>query len=132
MKKLLFVLAFMAASTCNAACWKQISSSKNAKISIDNCSLAEDGKYRKAWFKWDYDTPQETTSYPLKKYIKTVGLDYYDCKSRKSATLKEIYYGENQEGVVYSASIELKNARFEEAPPETIAETLTNYVCKKK
>lgn len=131
-KALLLILACAIASTCQAACWRQISASSNATISIDNCSLAQDGKYRKAWFRWEYDTPQDTTSYPVKKYINAVGLDYYDCKSRKSATLREIYYGDSDQGVVHSASIELKNALFQEPPPETIAETLMNYVCKQK
>lgn len=124
-------LASLSAISANAACWKKISEGLNSEIYVDDCSIAKDGNYKKAWVKWEYSTTQTTDDYPAKSYTKTVSLDYFNCTSRQSASIKGIYYSETGEAVK-SESIELKRVRFEDPPPDTIGEAIMNYMCKAK
>ncbi len=131
MKNFPMILLVALGSHANAACWKSISESNNAVISIDDCSIAKDGVYRKAWLKWDFNSLQETSDYPVKKYIQALTLDYFNCSTRKTASVQGIYRDEDG-NTIKSESIQVGRVSFDEVAPETVAETYMNYVCKKK
>jgi hypothetical protein len=124
------MLAVASLTEANAACWSHVSSSNNATIYVDACSIAKDGIYKKVWIKNEYGSVQTTDDVPAKNYSKTMELDYFDCAKRQNAAVQGIYYGEDG-GVVKSESIELRRVRFVDPPPGTVAEDLINFVCKK-
>jgi len=97
---------------------------------LDKQSIAESGKYQKAWVKIQYKQLQHNLEYPDKSYNNAKLLWYFNCAEQKSASI-QVYQLLNDEQV-FSAAIDVKRARFIEPVPETETALAMRYVCKKK
>lgn len=67
-----------------------------------------------------------------KAYRSSKALEYFDCEERKNGEIQATYYvgefgaGESAGSVVWK----LPQVSFSEVVPDTIGETMLNYVCK--
>ncbi len=112
--------------------WVIISTGSDSVIYGDKQSIRTQGNSVKLWLKWVYDTPQEVEhTYPVKKYTSTKSLDVYNCQDRTSTTLQTVRYSED--GSVVDSQIwkDLKSA-YSEIVPDTIGESILDYVCLRK
>jgi carbonic anhydrase len=124
------VLNLVLVSHSYAASWTTLQDNKHAKLKLDKQSIAESGKYQKAWVKIIYKSLQTNLEYPEKSYNNAKLLWYFNCPEKKSATA-QVYQLLNDEQV-YSAAIDVKRARFLEPVPETEIDIAMHYVCKRK
>jgi len=126
MKKIFTVvlLNLIIMSNSYAASWTQLQDNKHAKLMLDKQSIAESGKFQKAWVKIRYKALQSNIQYPEKSYNNAKLLWYFNCAEKKSATA-QVYQLLNDEQV-YSAAIEVKRARFLEPVPETEIDLILN------
>ena len=132
MKKFFAVLLFnvLMISISYAASWTQLQDNKHAKLLLDKQSIAESGKFQKAWVNIEYKDIQTNLQYPEKQYNHAKLLWYFNCAEQKSATA-QVYQLLNEE-LVFSAAIDVKRARFLEPVPETEIDLAMQYVCKRK
>lgn len=129
---------FVAVLLCNvliisisyAASWTQLQDNKHAKLMLDKQSIAESGKFQKAWVNIEYKDMQTNLQYPEKQYNHAKLLWYFNCAEQKSATA-QVYQLLNED-LVFSAAIDVKRARFLEPVPETEIDLAMQYVCKRK
>lgn len=132
MKKFITVvlLNLILVSNSYAASWTKLQDNKHAKLMLDKQSIAESGKFQKAWVKIRYKAMQTNLQYPEKNYNNAKLLWYFHCAEKKSATA-QVYQLLNDDQV-YSAAIDVKRARFLEPVPETEIDIAMRYVCKRK
>jgi len=124
------LLSIVCMSPAYAAQWTKLQDNKHARLMLDKQSMAESGKYQKAWVKIDYKTLQTNLQYAEKHYNNAKLLWYFNCEEQKSATAQ--VYQLLDEELVFSAAIDIKRARFLEPVPETEADIAMHYVCGKK
>ncbi len=117
-------------SMSHAASWTQLQDNKHAKLMLDKQSIAESGKFQKAWVNIEYKDMQTSLQYPEKQYNRAKLLWYFNCTEQKSATA-QVYQLLNED-LVFSAAIDIKRARFLEPVPETETDLAMQYVCKRK
>jgi carbonic anhydrase len=132
MKKIVavFLCNVLIVSMSFAASWTQLQDNKHAKLMLDKQSIAESGKFQKAWVNIQYKDMQTNLQYPEKQYNNAKLLWYFNCAEQKSATA-QVYQLLNEE-LVFSAAIDIKRARFLEPVPETEIDLAMQYVCKRK
>lgn len=132
MKKFVAVLLcnVLMISISHAASWTQLQDNKHAKLMLDKQSIAESGKFQKAWVNIEYKDMQTNLQYPEKQYNHAKLLWYFNCAEQKSATA-QVYQLLNED-LVFSAAIDVKRARFLEPVPETEIDLAMQYVCKRK
>jgi carbonic anhydrase len=116
-------------TSSEAATWAKLNESKSSKLSIDKQSIIEQQDYKKAWAKVEYASPQKNPDSVDKVYNSTKALWFFDCKSQKSATTQIFQYLDQE--LVYSASVDVKNAEFVEPLPDSNVEIAMRYVCKR-
>jgi hypothetical protein len=124
-------------SVSDAADWHQISVMPDGgSVEIDRSSLAKGpGGTKKAWFRWIYGKSQRLPSAIPKSdpnvyyYSQGLTLELFNCAERTSATTQSIYRN-GEGGHIGSYSLAPHEATWSEVAPETVGETMLNYVCK--
>lgn len=111
--------------------WFEAGGNSETTVYVDTQSMRRNGPKVKVWLKWTHAKPAETSSYPKKAYLSEKQLDIYHCEDRTSATVQAIRYaGADAMGeVVESPSISETSAQFRDLAPETIGESILEYVC---
>lgn len=130
MKKLiaLFIFCFAICNNSQAAQWVKLSDNNIEKIMLDKQSILQQDKYKRAWVKVEYKTPQKNPETIDKQYNLSKLLWFFDCSTQKSATSQVFQYLNNE--LVYSAGIDAKSAEFIEPVPETDMDIAMRYVCQ--
>ncbi|ADI30477.1 surface-adhesin E family protein [Methylotenera versatilis] len=130
MKRLiaLFILCFAVCNNSQAAQWVKLSDNNIEKIMLDKQSILQQDKYKRAWVKVEYKTPQKNPETIDKQYNLSKLLWFFDCSAQKSATSQVFQYLNSE--LVYSAGIDSKSAEFIEPVPETDMDIAMRYVCQ--
>jgi carbonic anhydrase len=130
MKRLiaLFIFCFAISNNSQAAQWVNLSDNNIEKIMLDKQSILQQDKYKRAWVKVEYKTPQKNPETIDKQYNLSKLLWFFDCSAQKSATSQVFQYLNNE--LVYSAGIDSKSAEFIEPVPETDMDIAMRYVCQ--
>lgn len=130
MKKLmaLFIFCFAICNNSQAAQWVKLSDNNIEKIMLDKQSILQQDKYKRAWVKVEYKTPQKNPETIDKQYNLSKLLWFFDCSAQKSATSQVFQYLNSE--LVYSAGIDSKSAEFIEPVPETDMDIAMRYVCQ--
>ena len=128
MKKILLALILLSSSPSWATDWREtgISGGGNLKqiyLNYDSFTPTQKGTYE-AWSKWlfNLNNPKSLTetNYAIYKHE-------FDCDKLKIKVLRFALF--NQDGEP-SDNLDLSYSSFNEPIPVTVAETLTEYVCK--
>ena len=130
MKRLiaLFIFCFALCNNSQAAQWVKLSDNNIEKIMLDKQSILQQDKYKRAWVKVEYKTPQKNPETIDKQYNLSKLLWLFDCSAQKSATSQVFQYLNSE--LVYSAGIDAKSAEFIEPVPETDMDIAMRYVCQ--
>ena len=130
MKRLiaLFIFCFALCNNSQAAQWVKLSDNNIEKIMLDKQSILQQDKYKRAWVKVEYKTPQKNPETIDKQYNLSKLLWFFDCSAQKSATSQVFQYLNSE--LVYSAGIDAKSAEFIEPVPETDMDIAMRYVCQ--
>jgi carbonic anhydrase len=130
MKKLsaLFIFCFAICNNSQAAQWVKLSDNNIEKIMLDKQSILQQDKYKRAWVKVEYKTPQKNPETIDKQYNLSKLLWLFDCSAQKSATSQVFQYLSGE--LIYSAGIDSKSAEFIEPVPETDMDMAMRYVCQ--
>lgn len=116
--------------TAYATQWFTLKKNSQSTLMVDKQSITEETPNTKAWVKVEYRTPQKNTESVDRIYNNARALWYFECKTRKAATVQVFQY-EDQE-LVYSAGIDPKQADFVEPLPESEVEVALQYVCQRR
>lgn len=100
----------------------------NARLMVDKQSILEKEKYKRAWVKVTYKTPQVNLEVADKSYNQSKLLWFFDCSAQTAATAQVFQYLNDE--LTYSAAVDYKAARFIEPVPETDIDTAMRYVCE--
>lgn len=135
MRKICLVLLLFTYTAAHAADWKPVIDAPDMKVWVDQSSLAQAGKYKKAWFRTWRSVDQQGNAYTtFKTYRWTKQLEYFSCQERTSSALQMLYYtGDVTSGeYIGSSSIKLAQASFDEIAPDTVGEQMLSFVCTAK
>lgn len=135
MRSSIFILtAILTSPFASASDWEVVSIGSNTFASVDKESIRFQGSTAKIWVKWVYTDPQEVKgSYPEKTYLLSKDLELYKCTDRTSSTIQSIRYSTADGGeVVDTFQINERLAFFSEIAPDTMGETILQWVCKKR
>lgn len=124
----IFLTLLISLTSSEAATWVKLNDNKSSKLLLDKQSVVEQQEYKKAWAKVEYQAAQKNPDSVDKVYNATKALWFFDCKSQKSATTQIFQYLDQE--LVYSASVDVKNAEFIEPLPDSNVEIAMRYVCK--
>ena len=105
--------------------WELFGGSEGSLMWVDRQSISMKGIYKKAWFKEEYTAPKKYWNF---EYDKAQTLYLFHCSERTLATTQRILYMNGK--VINSSSLNPKSADFQEAPPESIGETMLNSICR--
>lgn len=128
MKKLISLLLFAYISSSHAATWVKLNEQNGEKLLLDKQSILQTDNLKRTWVKIEYKTPLNNPETIDKSYNLSKLLWFFDCHAQKSATTQVFQYLNND--LVYSASIDAKNAEFIEPAPDTPVDIAMRYVCK--
>lgn len=131
MKKIIALCLIFLIGLCaqaQASTWKGLSGNEEVTIYVDTSTIARIGKYRKAWFLYSYKSIQPITAYPYQAYNSYRTLEYYLCEDRSAASIQAHYFNNNIP--VFSLTIKIENAQFDEVVPDTFGDQMYLYVCK--
>ena len=108
-----------------------IVSDNGVSLLIDKDSIRNSGKNVKAWVMWQYSNPQEVPFLnPTKHYLSQKVLEVFDCVNVKFGSSQIIDYADLNGGdVVDIVSTDEHLIKLTEPPPESMGESLLNYVC---
>lgn len=122
------------AHTALASDWQLVSGDQTLKTYVDTESLAHRGRYVKAWFLWDYASVQKGEYFPSNQFQSRKTLWYISCSEKTFAQIQALTYTGNAGAgkVVTSDAFPVDAAQFEDVVPDSIGETLVNYVCKRE
>jgi len=127
----LVILAFLLTTTGPAlsADWRLISAGKGVQIYLDLQSIAPNGPYWKAWFRWEYAVPRSITERSARS---SKELAVFNCQERTTANAQIVFYEEPAAHgpIVYSDSAELGRLQFSKVKPETIGEAMLTAACR--
>ena len=124
----LLILCFAIVHNSQAAQWVKLSDNNVEKITLDKQSILQQDKFKRAWVKIEYKTPQKNPETIDKQYNLSKLLWFFDCSAQKSATSQVFQYLNSE--LVYSAGIDSKSAEFIEPVPETDMDIAMRYVCQ--
>lgn len=128
MHKVFLPIFLFFAVHCEAAIWVKLQDNGNARLMVDKQSILEKEKYKRAWVKVTYKTPQINLEVADKTYNQSKLLWFFDCPAQTAATAQVFQY--LNEELTYSAAVDYKAARFIEPVPETDIDTAMRYVCE--
>jgi hypothetical protein len=128
----LVVSALAPVCSAQSSRWTEVGGSDQITAYADTQSLRRQGPKVKVWLKWINAAPADTdTVYPKKKYMSAKALSVYHCADRTAVTLQVIRYADADGGeVVETLNVSDKPENYSELAPETIGESILNYVCK--
>jgi len=125
----IFLPIFLAISlSSEAAVWVKLQDNGNAKLMVDKQSILEKEKYKRAWVKVTYKSPQVNLEVADKTYNQSKLLWFFDCSAQTAATAQVFQYLNDE--LTYSAAVDYKAARFIEPVPETDIDAAMRYVCE--
>ena len=112
--------------------WVEVGGNDKITAYVDRQSLRREGARVKVWSKWVYTVAKETFDTPKKTYLSTKDFSIYRCDGRTYATLQSIKYAsaDGSGEVVDTSSYPESKALFDEIAPETIGESILEYVCR--
>lgn len=122
----------MTASLAQASDWQIISGSEKLNVFVDKSSIARSGKYKKAWFMYSNSTDQTGLVYTsYKVYRSNKALEYFDCEERTTGQIQSTFYAAEfgAGDALGSMILKLPQVMFSEVVPDTIGETMLNYIC---
>lgn len=128
MHKILLPIFLFFAIHCEAAVWVKLQDNGNARLMVDKQSILEKEKYKRAWVKVSYKTPQVNLEVADKSYNQSKLLWFFDCSAQTAATAQVFQYLNDE--LTYSAAVDYKAARFIEPVPETDIDAAMRYVCE--
>lgn len=130
------LLPFILFQTAVASDWRLAASGadNDPLVYVDTYSISRKGNLKKAWFRYDYQSSQNMDFPPFKQYQSMKELDYYNCTERTMSTAQRILYTgmTGSGGVVFSASVPVGMLQFDDVTPDTIGESMLNFVCRHK
>lgn len=134
-KLLLFAMVGILASNAYSADWKLVGRSDKTYAFVDDSSIVAQKANRKAWIMWsdiEEDSKPSSGSLPVTRSAKV--LSHFNCAERTSADVQRITYsGFGGEGEsITSQKYTVSPASFFEVVPDTVGETIFNYICGKK
>jgi hypothetical protein len=132
MKKMLY-LTLLAAGTVHAADWRPVGLAATAITYIDQNSVVETGRYRKAWAMYDSQESRKLeNTYPVQYYKSFKSLYYFDCDERRFGVFQITYYpdGQGDGEQIKSFSNQFNPSQLTEVAPDTVGEALLEFVCK--
>ena len=111
--------------------WFEVAVGNDIKAHADTQSMQRNGQKVKVWLKWTYAKAEETKTYPKKSYMSEKTLAIYHCTDRSSTTIQVIRYADSFASgeVVESISIPEVSAEYRDIAPETIGESILEYIC---
>ncbi len=128
MHKIFLSIFLFFAIHCEAAVWVKLQDNGNARLMVDKQSILEKEKYKRAWVKVTYKTPQVNLEVADKSYNQSKLLWFFDCSVQTAATAQVFQYLNDE--LTYSAAVDYKAARFIEPVPETDIDAAMRYVCE--
>lgn len=134
MKYIGLILMFFAQGAL-ASNWKPIPNTKPNSTFVDVSSIAQVGKYRKAWFLWTAEAEEDGNAYSnFKKYKSTRSLNYYSCDERTSGTWQTLFYSDTQGSGDYLGRWAPlpRDINYLDVAPDTLGEVMLEYVCNYK
>jgi hypothetical protein len=111
--------------------WRAVYADANVGVYVHQSSLARTGKYKKAWVMWNYAAGQKTVDHPVSAYQSAKWLEYFSCEERASANVQAIYYsgfagtGDSVRSYKYTVG----PTSFSEVVPDSVGDTVLNYIC---
>ena len=129
---LFLVLALGSITMASASDWEPISTSADSYSSVDVQSLVRKGNVVTGWTKRTYDNPVPYTkdTSGTVTYQIVVSHEDWNCLERSGRGLSMTYFGDLEEQTVISnfhfPATELREA----VVPDSVGETILNYVCK--
>lgn len=127
MRLFLPLISILFSSNLQAANWAYVLSTESTPVYIDTSSISIKGKYRKAWFYWEYSQPQKQNSYSQDEYDVSKRLFFFHCAERTMATAQSI---QSLKGKPVNAhATQFPEMEFSEVAPESIGEVMLNKVC---
>lgn len=133
--KLLVAVTALFAYNAYAANWELVGMNDNTLVYVDDSSIVMSKGARKAWTMWSdkegFVRPASRTEAPSKS---SKVLSYYNCSERTTADVQSTTYAETagQGQVVDSNKVTLRDSLYYDVTPDTLGETIFEYVCKKK
>lgn len=128
MHKVFLPIFLFFAIHCEAAVWVKLQDNGNARLMVDKQSILEKEKYKRAWVKVTYKTPQVNLEVADKTYNQSKLLWFFDCAAQTAATAQVFQYLNDE--LTYSAAVDYKAARFIEPVPETDIDAAMRFVCE--
>lgn len=120
---------FLALMSLNASAanWLAITRNETTLLYIDLQSVAKEGQFRKAWYKFEYAEPQQISTYDKRTYDLAKTLWYFDCNKRKYQVVQDLNYLE--QALIESSVYKVSNEAFLDITPETMGETAYVAAC---
>jgi hypothetical protein len=126
MKKILIVFVLMLFSSAYAANWVEVSHKYYLDLSSYQKHYSNSGTYVTIWSKVLNDGNMKPIN--NKKVWYYNAKEYYDCTNRKTGASFIVSYGLDGNSL---GSYDFGKPLYSEVVPETVSETLWNYVCGK-
>jgi len=125
--RIIFITLLFIPCIAFAANWVEY----NPGFWIDTNSISQKRNFKKAWFKSKDAKLKDGNAYTgFKQYNETKSLEYFDCKTRESATLEIYYYSDLD--FLGSFSARVNPSLFTEVAPDTIGEIDLELACNKQ
>ena len=114
--------------------WQAVGYGKSVVVLVDTHSIRRNGSRVSIWANWCYSEPVESsTNYPKSTYLSSKDHITYNCRERTSFTSQSTRYSTIEAGdVVETLTWVDKIENYRNITPETIGESLFDYVCKTK
>jgi hypothetical protein len=122
------VLLLSASVAAHAASWEPVTTSKDAKISIDKDSIERREEYRKVWVKWEHAEARVSAGTKV-RYRSRRSLEVYNCADQTMGLVQYAFYGEKGE-VVDSYVLPTKEIRLAHVVPTSPSEWVLRRVCR--
>jgi len=131
----LTVLFGLFSSSARSADWKLVGQSSNYYAHVDTSSIVTQKKYRKAWVMWseiEEESRPSSGSLPIARSSKI--LSYYNCAEHSSFEAQRTEYDDffGRGKSIRSLAFPLSNSGFNEIVPDTVGESVFNYICSIK
>jgi hypothetical protein len=95
-------------------------------------TIHRDGAFTKAWFMYDFATPQKTTQpYPPKSYNSAKVLERIDCARGTLGEAQEVLYGDALGSGEVVHTMAWPTPELTEAVPDTVSSQMVQQVCSR-
>lgn len=124
----ILVISSLISSLTYAADWIAVDYTDELIVYVDKSNITYNKNIVKAWIKYQYELPQKDAS--DKDFTDAKALYKHNCREKTSAVLQFITYDSGK--VVNSYNYTSKNLFFEDVIPESLGNSVLNYVCNLK